>query len=678
MDDSSGRVFDHVVIIIFENEYRSFVKQNPFIRELAAQGTELESSFGVMHPSNTNYVASIAGTICNITADPLFNTLIPGAPSATVTSLLPQRTVADLLCENKLSWKAYMEGYQPVEFPPQLNMVMNSADPPAVDPVASLKHTILDHIPYMNMHNPFVRFSNIAEREEQWRRIRPLYDFFTDALNDTLPEYSWITPNLWGDGHYLWGSYDEPPERAPVLVDQQARWLETFFRVLAFPGPHSRLPERTLVVVTYDEADFENDYIQAQHDTSDYDGPNQVYTVLLGDMAQPGRVESEGCNHYTLLRTIEKNFDLGDLGTNDAAANWFQFLWGRAFRWYEPVETPIEASGSVSAAAIGDTLHVVFGTGDGNVGWSTLRGGQWTKQQNVPALSGVTSAELAVCNNALTLVCQSGGALIASTCNGGIWSQPETIVAAAPAAFALASFANQQKLMLAWYGSDTAIQSQVFAGGAWSAPVAVGQQSDGDLTIAVLGPSLFLIAKEAGSDAMNVVSYNTGDWNVVTGTKNGSSDATSDAWSPSAFPVAHFGRGPRRRGEEPQPRLRTYCGAAPFVTATLDGVVHLATAGVNTSDVVTETFSLSGLLTPANKVDYASTASGTSNGFGTLAEGGWTQQMAIDGVTTTAGGALAMAQYDSGLVLLSQPKFGSRLRISVGRYDVDHDKDAPA
>lgn len=64
------RVFDRVVIIMFENEYRNDVMRNPYMRSLAASGIDLGTSFGVMHPSNTNYVASIAGETCNITADP--------------------------------------------------------------------------------------------------------------------------------------------------------------------------------------------------------------------------------------------------------------------------------------------------------------------------------------------------------------------------------------------------------------------------------------------------------------------------------------------------------------------------------------------------------------------------------------------------------------------------------
>ena len=127
-----------------------------------------------------------------------------------------------------------------------------------------------------------------------------------------------------------------PKPRAPLLVDQHARWLERFFDRLRFPGPHSHLPPNTLVVVTFDESDFENDY---QPDlASTYDGPNQIYTVLLADSVEPA-FEEEGYNHYSLLRTIEVNFGLDHLGKNDAGANWFQFLWGRRFAWGPPQAT---------------------------------------------------------------------------------------------------------------------------------------------------------------------------------------------------------------------------------------------------------------------------------------------------------------------------------------------------
>lgn len=56
--------------------------------ELAQQGRVLRNSFGVMHPSQTNYIASIAGELCNVTSDE--------APPP-----LTQRTIVDLIEDSR-------------------------------------------------------------------------------------------------------------------------------------------------------------------------------------------------------------------------------------------------------------------------------------------------------------------------------------------------------------------------------------------------------------------------------------------------------------------------------------------------------------------------------------------------------------------------------------------------
>src|ERR1700682_2187793 len=226
------RAFERVVVVIFENEFRGYVMQNAYMRSLAAKGIELANSFGVMHPSNTNYVASVTGEICNIsTFDPLYYTFLPlppGAPPpAPGPSPLSQKTIADTIVENGLEWRAYMDSYSPVAFPPSLAPIQDPSG--EIDVAATVKQTILDYPPYLNMHNPFVRFSSIVNDERQWKRIGTSYDFLRDALDGTLPEYSWFTPDIWDCGHWLYGTYDEPAQRAPYLVDQLAKWLETFF-----------------------------------------------------------------------------------------------------------------------------------------------------------------------------------------------------------------------------------------------------------------------------------------------------------------------------------------------------------------------------------------------------------------------------------------------------------------
>lgn len=330
----SSRAFDHVLVIMFENQYRTYVLRNPYMRKLARQGLDLTNFFGVMHPSQTNYIASIAGELCNVTFD------------GHIRPLLPQRTIVDLLEEapGPLRWRAYMESYIP------------QAQPWTPDLLPA------DASPYYVRHNPFASFASIVQNQARWRHIENESALFSDLLNGTFPEYAWFTPNIWNDGHYLDGLHQEAKPRAPGLVDQLARWLEGFFERLRFPGPRSHLPPRTLVVVTFDEADYEATW--EEDNASPYDGPNQAYTVLLGDTIRPG-VEEEGYNHYSLLRTIEVNFGLGSLGKNDASANYFQFLWGRRFRWGAPSATPIRGTNALAAAELAGALHIVYAGEDG-------------------------------------------------------------------------------------------------------------------------------------------------------------------------------------------------------------------------------------------------------------------------------------------------------------------------
>jgi hypothetical protein len=105
---------------------------------------------------------------------------------------------------------------------------------------------------------------------------------------------------------------------------------------------------------------------------------------------------------------------------------------------------------------------------------------------------------------------------------------------------------------------------------------------------------------------------------------------------------------------------------APFAAATLDGVIHLAHSGVGQPQVQAERFSLSGTLTPAKPVSYQSNTAGTSKGYGTLVQAGWTRQQPIAGVQNA--GAMAMARFGPQLALLFQPRAGGALAITLGAY----------
>ena len=653
MNKNSNRVFDHVFIIMFENEYRSYVMQNEYFKGLAQQGTDMANYFGVFHPSQTNYISSLAAELCNVADD--------DRPA----TLLPQDTMVDLIEKSpyKLDWRAYMDSYIP----------QNQAWTPDLVPK--------DEYPYVIKHNAFSSFAKIVRNEERWKKIGNEADLFADLLNGTLPEYSWFTPNMWNDGHYLDGTNPDaipadkakqPIERAPTLVDQAARYLQGLFERLKFPGPDSHFPPNTLVVVTYDEADFEASYDTKAKAKYYYDGPNQIYTVLLGDMIKPGTVSYEGYNHYSLIKTIEQNFSLGDLGKNDKEANWFRFLWDETWMWEAPEETPLQTDGHITSAALGDTLYVVYDASGGELNFSTLDANDWGEPQKVGitttgdlamgAITNGTSAELVLAyvdgaNNLST---------ISYSAQKG-WSATPQILDEGVSKVTIGSFNDGTELMIAYSTTAGELKSIIYSGGEWGSHVFVGFESTGDLQLAVLGPSIYLIFEDttnpANKNEMMVCSYNTADFNVVTPATsqyNGpQNDTTKDLWSPSVFPVQHFSSaflGDTQKGTTPtekEPVSQPYLGSGPFAAATLDGVLRLVHPGVNNNLLLTEEFSIHGILTPKLPVSYDPSpeyANTTNDGYGTLAEAGWSVQNPINGAHMSK--VATMATVDGEMVLL--------------------------
>lgn len=646
----NDRAFDHVLIIMFENQYRGYVMGNPYMQRLAQQGIQLGNCFGVMHPSQTNYISSIAGELCNVTSDDR-------------PPLLEQRTIVDLIEEapGDLSWKAYMDSYVPEATPWTPDFMPQDANP------------------YHIKHNPFASYSSIVRNEERWKRIDTEAGLFADLLNGELPEYSWFTPNVWNDGHWINGTDVDPSPRAPVLVDQLAVWLEGFFGRLRFPGPDSHLPPNTLVVVNFDEADFEEDYQPGL--ASSYDGPNQIYTVLLGDCVEPG-LEEEGYNHYSLLRTIEVNFGLGHLGKNDAEANWFQFLWGRHFEWGAPQETPIgeDIDGALCAAGFGGTLFVASATSNGTVNVRTRAAdsGQWSAADQLQ-VDGSGGLAMAATSTALILLARSSsGELVCMKYDlQHGWSVEKAPTSGPVAAFALSSFARETMTMLAFSDASGATFSCVRStdgdAGTWTEVVPIpAANTDGGMVLGVIGESLYLIVKAPGGQEMNVISYNSAPFNVVTVPKNlygGPRDNTTvGAWSPSAFPVAHFSSRPDAIGKR-EPSTLPYETSGPMAVATLDGVMNLVHPGVGNPQLLTETFSIAGVMTPSQPVSFKSKESATkSNGFGTLAEAGWTRQAPISDASCEPDGAIAMGRAGEKVYLLYRASAGTPVLLRSGCY----------
>lgn len=159
---------------------------------------------------------------------------------------------------------------------------------------------------YFRKHNPFVIHESVAGNATRCNNIVPAsqlaLDLFAATASTTtpgtpLPNYMYYTPNMINDGHN-------------TTARDATLFLSSFLPpILTSP---TFLQSNTLIVITFDE-------------TEDYTiGDNLVYTLLLGsnDLVIPpplkNTTDATFYTHYSLLSTVESNWDLGNLGRNDA------------------------------------------------------------------------------------------------------------------------------------------------------------------------------------------------------------------------------------------------------------------------------------------------------------------------------------------------------------------------
>jgi hypothetical protein len=101
---------------------------------------------------------------------------------------------------------------------------------------------------------------------------------------------------------------------------------------------------------------------------------------------------------------------------------------------------------------------------------------------------------------------------------------------------------------------------------------------------------------------------------------------------------------------------------------TLDGVMHLVHPGTGNPLLMTETFSISGLMTAGKAVSYKNYDKDVNNGFGTLAEAGWSKQSPIFDAACEPSGALAMGRAGRQILLLYRSRSGSPVQLIEGQY----------
>jgi hypothetical protein len=224
------------------------------------------------HPSQPNYLAAIAGDYFGLNHDD--HVRVP----------LNVSTVADVLESKKISWRAYMEdipgpGYMGMGSPGQRTDGGYS---------------------YVRKHNPFVSYDSVNYDGMRLLEIQSFDEFGRDLTAGHVPQFCFMTPNMLNDGHDTGLKY---------ATDWAHGFLPHMLTDKAFA-------ERTLILLTYDESE-------------DYGKPNHIVSLLLGS-AVPyglrGTSDNSFYTHYSILSTVENNWELPNLGRYDVGANVFQFV----------------------------------------------------------------------------------------------------------------------------------------------------------------------------------------------------------------------------------------------------------------------------------------------------------------------------------------------------------------
>jgi phospholipase C len=304
---------NHVFVIMMENTaYADLLdpsnSNTPFIRSIASTYGLDTNYFGVTHVSLPNYLAATSGSNWGSNSDD-----VNQAP------LLDHTNIVDQLERANVSWKAYMEDL-----------------PSAGDTIAQTPDGL-----YVRKHNPFLMYPDDYNNPARANKVVPLTQLTTDLAKNKVPQFVWITPNQCNNMHG--GATgcpfpESPTDAAQATLYQDGNdflqtWVTAIMDSKAWTG-------NSAIFVTWDEGSFADDSPFGPNDTSGCcDSPRlpatppnpstggggdlaggtvygggHVPMIVISRNGPRGATDDTATNHYSLLQTIEQNWNLPYLG----------------------------------------------------------------------------------------------------------------------------------------------------------------------------------------------------------------------------------------------------------------------------------------------------------------------------------------------------------------------------
>lgn len=251
--------FGHVVLIVEENSSYSQVIGNPampYLNSLATQHGLATQYYANTHPSIGNYFMLTTGQLVTN------NDALTGTVNV-------DNIVRELLAAGK-TWKSYAE----------------SRGDPAL---------------YVQRHDPLSYFTDVVNSPTQMQNLVSFSQFSVDLSNGSLPNFSFVVPNLLDDAH-----------NGPL--SQADAWLKTNISPLI---SNATFQNDGLLIITFDES--------AGTDTAH--GGGHVATVIISPKSKPGFQSMTLYQHQSTLRLILQGLGVPTLpGASSSAPQMGEFF----------------------------------------------------------------------------------------------------------------------------------------------------------------------------------------------------------------------------------------------------------------------------------------------------------------------------------------------------------------
>ena len=309
--------YAHIFVIMEENQSLDDIIGKPFtpnLTRLARRYGLATRYYGVVHPSEGNYVAMLGGDTFGIhDDDAYFCKSASAAPVCKHASdanypdhTVDQPNLGGQLATRGLTWKAYEES---IPAPGATDVTYPTPNDAAHRPAAL----------YASKHNGWMNFASIQSTPHRADHIVDFTRLQTDIASGDLPSFAQIVPNQCNDMHGLKGANvpsDCTKENEQGRIARGDAFAGKLVANLMQTAAWHQ-PGNTAIVIVFDEGGHHSPPGEASGccgsepgDPSN-SGGGHALCIVITNHGPRGVVDPTPYNHYGLLRTIEDAFGIG-------------------------------------------------------------------------------------------------------------------------------------------------------------------------------------------------------------------------------------------------------------------------------------------------------------------------------------------------------------------------------